>query len=59
VELSRVVAKDDIPAARDLLKKCLSVNPEYRPAIVALAETYRESNPEKAKKFDEMAKTIE
>jgi tetratricopeptide (TPR) repeat protein len=59
VELSKILAVDDKPAARDLLKKCLNIDPEYRPAIVALAETYRESNPETAKKYDEMAKTIE
>jgi tetratricopeptide (TPR) repeat protein len=58
VQLSKIVATDDISGARELLRRCLSVDRNYKPAIVGLADTYRESNPAKAKKYDEMAKSI-
>jgi hypothetical protein len=34
------------------------MNPRYKPAIVALADTYRESDPEIAKKYDELANSV-
>jgi len=37
------------------LKECLILDPRYIPAVRALAETYRKSNPEVAKKYDELA----
>jgi hypothetical protein len=39
-------------SARNLLKDCLRINSGYRPAIVALANSYRKSNPEIARKYD-------
>jgi hypothetical protein len=44
--------------ARDLLRTCLTMSPRYKPAISALADTYRKSNPDIAKKYDALAKTI-
>lgn len=44
--------------ARTLLKACLRLNPKYVPAITALADTYRESDPEIARKYDKLAKSI-
>jgi hypothetical protein len=35
------------------------MNPGYRPAIVALADTYRQSDPDIARKYDDLANTIE
>jgi len=48
----------DILRARALLKTCLTMSPGYRPAIVALADTYRITNPDIAKKYDDLANTI-
>ena len=58
VGLSELLTDKDVNKARELLEKCLTMNPEYKPAIVALADTYRNSNPEIAKKYDDLANTI-
>ena len=34
------------------------MNPAFRSAIIALADTYRDSEPEVAKKYDEIAAKI-
>jgi hypothetical protein len=57
VELSKLVVKKDVFKARNLLMTCLNINPGYKSAITALADTYRISDPEIAKKYDELAKT--
>jgi Tfp pilus assembly protein PilF len=49
---------NDVDKARKLLRKCLSINPKYKPAITGLADTYRLTDPEIAKKYDEIAATI-
>ena len=41
-----------------MLTTCLDMNPRYKPAIIALADTYRDSNPDIAKKYDELADSI-
>lgn len=58
VELSKLVIKRDLVKARSLLKKCLEINTKYKPAIVALADTYRNTDPEIAGKYDELANTL-
>jgi tetratricopeptide (TPR) repeat protein len=58
VGLSGLLKAKDVYKARALLEKCLSMNPEYKPAIVALADTYRDTDPEIARKYDELASTI-
>jgi tetratricopeptide (TPR) repeat protein len=58
VELSHLMIDSDLLGARDILRKCLIINPRYKPAIVSLADTYRTTNPDIAKKYDEMANTI-
>ncbi len=58
VELSGLLVGQDTGRARELLKTCLTMNPRYKPAIGALAETYRKSSPEIAKKYDELANSI-
>lgn len=58
VELSKLIVKDDVVKARGLLRSCLSINSRFKPAIVALADTYRVSDPETAKKYDEIANSI-
>jgi tetratricopeptide (TPR) repeat protein len=58
VESAKLVAENDLPEARALLKECLRMNPKYKPAISGLADTYRETDPDIAKKYDEMAANI-
>jgi tetratricopeptide (TPR) repeat protein len=58
VGLSELLVYSDLMRARDLLRTCLTMNPRYKPAIVALADTYRKSNPEIAKKYDDLANKI-
>ena len=58
VELSGLYMRDDLQKARRLLRECLKLNPGYRPAIIALGDTYRKSNPDIADKIYKMADTI-
>lgn len=58
VELSKLMMNKDIQKARILLRTCLKMNPGFRPAIIALADSYRISNPEIARKYDELAKRL-
>lgn len=58
VVLSELLAGRDIKRARGLLRECLVLNPRYKPAISALADTYRETDPGVAEKYDELLKTI-
>jgi tetratricopeptide (TPR) repeat protein len=58
VALSELLTGTDILRARSLLETCLTMNPKYKPAIIALAGTYRISNPDIAKKYDDLAKSI-
>jgi tetratricopeptide (TPR) repeat protein len=58
VGLSELLTDKDILRARALLRTCLNISPGYKPAIIALAETYRISNPDIAEKYDELANTI-
>jgi tetratricopeptide (TPR) repeat protein len=58
VGLSELLIDRDVIRARDLLRACLIMSPRYRPAIVALADTYRKSDPDVAKKYDELAGNI-
>ncbi len=58
VGMSELLVEKDIIRARKLLTTCLSMNPRYKPAIVALADTYRNSNPDIAKKYDDLANSI-
>ncbi|MBA4321219.1 MAG: hypothetical protein C0408_00230 [Odoribacter sp.] len=58
VELSRLFLERDIMKARDILRTCLNLSPRYKPAIIALADTYRISDPETARKYDDLASTV-
>jgi tetratricopeptide (TPR) repeat protein len=58
IGLSGLLVESDILRARSLLRTCLTINPRYKPAIIALADTYRNTNPDIAKKYDDMANTI-
>jgi tetratricopeptide (TPR) repeat protein len=56
--LAELLTARDVRRARELLFDCLDINPDYKPAVEALADTYRESDPDIAAKYDEMAKAI-
>ncbi len=58
VELAGMVGQENIMKARNLLRTCLEINPGYIPAVVALADTYRSSDPDIARKYDELAKSL-
>jgi len=58
VGLSKLLMDKDIGRARVLLKTCLTMNSKYKPAILALAESYRKSDPEVARKYDGQANSI-
>ena len=58
VGLSELLTGSDVNRARSLLRTCLTMSPRYKPAIIALADTYRKSDPEIARKYDDLAKTI-
>jgi len=55
VRLAGIVERKDVVKARALLRECLRINPAYRAAFIKLADTYRESNPEIASKYDSIA----
>ncbi len=57
VALSKLLPETEIAKARSLLKDCLTLNPGFKPAIIALADTYRKSDPKIARKYDELANT--
>jgi tetratricopeptide (TPR) repeat protein len=56
--LAGLLTGKDLMQARAVLRTCLTINPGYKPAILALADTYRITNPDIAKKYDELAKSI-
>jgi len=58
VSLAELIEDSDIMRARSLLRTCLTMSPQFKPAISALADTYRNTNPEIAKKYDDLANSI-
>ena len=58
VKLAAVYAETNIDKARKVLKDCLKINSRYKPALQALADSYRDSKPEVAKKYDKIISRI-
>jgi tetratricopeptide (TPR) repeat protein len=58
VNLAELKKEADVQSARKLLRKCLTINPRYKPAIMALGDTYSKSDPAIAAKYYEQASTI-
>jgi tetratricopeptide (TPR) repeat protein len=58
VKLSGLIVDKDLLRARELLRDCLRLNPHYKPAIIALGDTYSKSDPLIAEKYYKMADTI-
>ena len=58
VLLAGLIEDQDVMKSRRLLRTCLTMNPGFRPAIIALADTYRKSDPEVAAKYDKLADSV-
>jgi tetratricopeptide (TPR) repeat protein len=59
VELAKILIKEgQSKEARETLKACLMINSRYKPAIITLGDTFRESNPEIASKYYELANSM-
>jgi tetratricopeptide (TPR) repeat protein len=58
VQLASVYASTNVDQARKVLKDCLSINPHYKPALQGMADTYRKSAPNVAKRYDELINTL-
>jgi tetratricopeptide (TPR) repeat protein len=58
VGLAELLTEKDVLKARRLLATCLDMSPRYKPAIKALGDTYKLSNPDIAKKYYDLADTI-
>jgi hypothetical protein len=58
VSRAELFGDDEVQSARKLLKACLKINSKYKPALVALANTYRKSDPEIARRYDLKANSI-
>ena len=59
VVLAELLVNKDLMKARNLLRTCLTMNPEFKPAVVGLADTYRISHPDIAAKYDEFAEQLD
>ena len=51
-----LVKQNELKKARELLKSCLTMSPSFKEAITGLADSYRSTDPEVARKYDELAK---
>ncbi len=58
VKLANLQRETDVAQARETLKDCLRVNPRHRDAILALAATYEQTEPEVAEKYRQLANSI-
>jgi hypothetical protein len=50
-----LIGQNELKKARKLLKNCLVMHPGFKPAYTALADSYRSTDPEVARKYDELA----
>lgn len=53
-KLAGIYTETDVLKARKILKDCLKLNSKYEPALEAMADTYRKSDPETARRYDEL-----
>jgi hypothetical protein len=58
VELAKLEEVKDTWEAQQILRSCIRIKPDFKPAIKALADTYIKSDPEVAAKYDKLANTI-
>lgn len=55
VKLAGLYLPAEPERSRALLVQCLNLNPGYKPAVVTMADSYRQTNPDIARKYDELA----
>ena len=53
-KLADIYAETNTKKARNILRDCLKLNSRYKPALEAMAETYRKTDPETAAKYDKL-----
>ncbi|HAH23980.1 MAG TPA: hypothetical protein DCL77_09530, partial [Prolixibacteraceae bacterium] len=58
VQLAAIYGETNVELARKILKDGLKINPRYKPALQALANSYRRTAPEVARKYDELMNTL-
>jgi tetratricopeptide (TPR) repeat protein len=58
IELAKITEGKDVRKARQLLRSCLNIKPDFKPALKALADTYRKSDPGIAEKYDKLVNSI-
>lgn len=53
-KLAKLYVETNPAKARKVLRDCLKLNSRYKPALEAMAEIYRKTDPETAAKYDKM-----
>ena len=53
-KLATIYTETNTTKARKVLRDCLKLNPRYKPALKAMAETYRNTDPAIAEKYDKL-----
>lgn len=53
-KLAAVYAETDMTKSRKILRECLKLNARFKPALKGLADSYRKTAPETARKYDEL-----
>ena len=53
-KLAGIYTETNVSEARKVLRDCLKLNSKYKPALEALAETYRKTDSAIARKYDEI-----
>lgn len=57
IRLAEIEKRRDVVKARSILRECLRINPGFKPALTALADLYRLTDPDVAEKYDSLAKS--
>lgn len=58
VNLAELIADRDVMKARSLLRQCVRMNPNFKPAYKTLGDTYKNSHPDIAEKYYDKANRI-
>jgi len=53
-KLAGVYTETNVSKARKVLRDCLKIDSKYKPALQAMAESYRKTDPGIARKYDEL-----
>jgi tetratricopeptide (TPR) repeat protein len=53
-KIAEIYVETNVDKARKVLRDCLRIDSKYKPALQAIAATYRKTDPEIAKKYDEL-----